>query len=190
MKNFFIRSLFVIAVMFMANAAATETETAGKLLWRSKDAGKNGVSDMSYWSSSQFKGKRFALAGQGKDGGTVNGFEIAADTNDENAILMIHLPATPGKTYIVRTRAKAENASEESKIMLFGVAQNPKKTIGTLPRRLIAPIYHKYAEYELVTKAPDGVVWDQMTKIQFSFGAKNLKGGKIFFDDIRIFECP
>lgn len=188
MKNNYIHCLLAIGAMAMVNVTAIET--TGKLIWRSIDAGKNGFPEMSYWSSTLFKGKRFALAGQGKDGGTVNGFEIATDTKDENAILMIHLPATPGKTYIVKIRAKAENASEESKIMLFGVAQKSKKTIGTLPRKLIAPIYHKYAEYEFIAKVPDGTVWDQTVKIQFSFGVKNLKGGKIFFDDIQIFECP
>ena len=138
----------------------------------------------------EFNGKKFVLAGQGKDGGTVNGIEIAADSKDESATLMVHLPATHGKTYIIKVRAKAENPNEDSKIRLFAVAQSPKRSIGALPRQLTAPIFHKYAEYELVAKVPGGVIWDQTTKLQFSFSTKDLKGGKIFFDDIRIFERP
>ena len=186
MKKNLIAALMFFAAIFTINAA----DNTDKLIWQSKDAGKNGAPNMTYWASKQFNGKKFVLAGQGKDGGAVNGIEIAADSKDESATLMVRLPATHGKTYIIKVRAKAENPNEDSKIRLFAVAQSPKRSIGSLPRQLTAPIYHKYAEYELVAKVPGGVIWDQTTKLQFSFSTKDLKGGKIFFDDIRIFERP
>lgn len=178
-KQSFILSLFLILLMGGTSFAAE------KLLWSSASAGKNGVKKMSFWSSKNFKGKRFTLPGKN---GEINGFEIAADSKDESATLIVHLPAVPGRTYIIRVKAKAEKPNEDSKIYLMGVAQGSGKTIGVLPRKLIAPIYHKYAEYELITKAPGGRVWDQTKRIQFSFCARNLKGGKIFFDNIRILE--
>ena len=118
----------------------------------------------------------------------LRGIQFDADTPDDGGCCILNVPARPGKNYTMKIRARGVNTNADSKIHLLFVGQEKMKNIATMDGTITEPLTGEWKEYVYKTRVPKVTPWDKIAQFQVTICARNLKGGKLLFDEIVIEE--